>query len=290
MKAILDTDFIINCKRITTRQSNWLRFFVENSRFDFLITEYTLQEEIKDEDIRAEVQNLIDSKKINLITDRWLIEQLKKIFSEESSSINYFDNVLRQTCEAFGRDFYQRHYSGKLRCNCIEDFLNDLKNTDQSLGIDNNTGEIKCFMTLKMMNLLAEENENISVFCSDDRKARTALISFEQTDVSYACYTTATSFVCIHSCGINKNEVSEFIEKYAENRVNMGQGTFDVYDEKSDNDKEKVDCLCVLQGIWSDDFTCNKLGKFIKNQKFSFENECWSLISEKLSKSLTIAI
>lgn len=122
----MDTDFIINCKRICTDESNWLRFFVSHSNFKFYIHEYLLKNEIKDEDIRNEVRVLIDEKKINLVSDSSMLEELKKIYMDEEFAIRFFDSFLREVCPSFGRNYYFENFGGKLAFTSCTSFVSSL--------------------------------------------------------------------------------------------------------------------------------------------------------------------
>ena len=62
--------------------------------------------------------------------------------------------------------------------------------------------------------------------------------------------------------GLKKEDVMNYIQKYCEYRIEIGQSTFSVYGPNGE--KEKRPCLEVLKDIFDGKVSCNKKGDFIK--------------------------
>ncbi len=221
-----------------------------------------MKNEIKDEDIRNEVRVLIDEKKINLVSDSSMLEELKKIYMDEEFAIRFFDSFLREVCPSFGRNYYFENFGGKLAFTSCTSFVSSLHECEKNIGIDHNLGELNCAITLKMMEKIRASSETIMFMCSDDRKARNVLLSMNQDSVKYQCHTTGSSFVSIFHQGLKKEDVMNYIQKYCEYRDKKGQSTFSVY--RPNGEKEKRPCLEVLNDIFEGKVSCNKKGDFIK--------------------------
>lgn len=190
--ALLDTDFI--SKLYATKIDDSDRFIqriICIDTFHFVCHFQTIKE-INNYD--SSIANwMCESDSIHVYTDRDLLSFLIDDFGQ--MAYMYFLDILKKSCNTFSSRYYEEHYSALNEYQIdfwskwnIDDFLSILEECDEDVGQDNNLGEIKLYTTAQILEVLSIEE--LYIFCSDDRKARSVMSNQNNID----CVSALASF------------------------------------------------------------------------------------------------
>lgn len=235
----LDADIII---KTIAAGSDLLDKIVEV--FDKCFLHDYVYNEIKwPEETIIKLDNLIETGKIDLVTDEDLFDDLnnKKFFLE----------TLRQACEIFAIE-YNKIYSYLAEAKNKDAFLDLIKAADKK--VEANLGETK---TLQMIILFRDlKNEDINYFISDDRRARLGIIlRFAQTMRDYKIR------------GINLMSVFWFLKASGMTKIQAVQYVSNFKSDKSkiynyDNNMQKLDNKIIIEKLYNDELKLLKIGEF----------------------------
>lgn len=253
--ALLDTDFISKTYCIQGGSNNHLidrvmelpeyKFFCH----DQIVTELNRY----NADTPVWLQEKIGMQKIKSYTDEEILEELFLV--RGSLACATYTNMLKSACDAFSRDYFLEHYRVLTNIDYVtitnKDYLKELHRMDIEVGKKNNLGEIKSFVLLQFLSIMF--GEQIYVFCSDDKNARTGATYFEDVQ----CISLVSLFSRL------KEEVNwkfDDAEPYIESLIAFYQGhqqtTFRVMEASAVRRLQRLPCRQVLQEIFE--------GKFIE--------------------------
>ena len=261
--AILDTDFI--SKMYITRKdenSQLIKLIVQIEDFDFICHNQTLVELQRH---NSDAANWLQKEKsITVYSDLDLITLLENIYNK--SAFYLFANLLKTSCDVFSSNYYNTHYqeldkylSNPIDTLNVDGFVSKISSCDSNIGTGNNLGEIKLYTIAQVLETLG--NNQLYVFCSDDRKA---------------CYTLngQSNFECVRALGafylaknyllLSKDEAKSYYDSWMAFHIERNQDSFKMYLEKN-NQLQKVDGYNIFNMLYNNELKLLKNGHFCKN-------------------------
>jgi len=257
--AMLDADFISKLYCTHIDETNRMIFRV----LDIPDLNFVCHEQTKIELSRhnqSAFQWLETNPQITVYSDRDLIQLMINIFGE--SAYAYYSGMLRRSCNIFSSGFYVQYYSSLDAYltgswgNCdLNQFVSVISSCDGVVGTDNNLGEIKLYTMAQILDICG--TENLFLFCSDDKKARTILSN--QTNVD--CVGAIASFYLAKNyLHMSKEEAQEFFDSWMRfHRNTNGQQDFRVL-SVSGYQMEKINGQDIFDKIYNDEFELMKNG------------------------------
>lgn len=176
--ALLDTDFIIKSHISMNNDDEYLFSHLINlNQYDYCMHEKIFNELSGNLIIQKQIVKLIEAKKIKCYSDSEILKILEKIYGKISCLI--FIRFLKISCDKLETGFFNKYYNALENLNsgissC--DFLKVLYECESIIPVKTSMGEKKTFVLLQTLKLI-NENE-IYVFCSDDRRARLSALQF----------------------------------------------------------------------------------------------------------------
>ena len=117
-------------------------------------------------------QSKIESKSICMYDDEMILDELSGVYGEWA--ISAYAGMLKTACDAYKDGYFEEKFIlvSQMDCRSIsrEDFLKQLQDDCDTIGEGQNLGELKSYVLLQVLNL--KFGEQIYVFCSDDKNAR----------------------------------------------------------------------------------------------------------------------
>lgn len=176
--ALLDTDFISKTYSIQDNCGNHLiDCILKMPKYNFFCHAQIVVELNRNcNESPLWLQSNIASGKIKSYTDEAILESLTRIRGPYACTT--YTQMLKMACDAFSNNYFSEHY-GELEdidyeTVSNEEYLNRLQMLDIKVGQKNNLGEIKSFVLLQVLTFML--GEEIYVFCSDDKNARSGAI------------------------------------------------------------------------------------------------------------------
>lgn len=256
--ALLDTDFI--SKLYVTKIDDSDRFIqriISIDTFHFVCHFQTIKE-INNYD--SSIANWIgESDSIHVYTDRDLLSFLIDDFGQ--MAYMYFLDILKKSCNTFSSRYYEEHYSALNEYQIdfwskwnIDDFLSILEECDEDVGQDNNLGEIKLYTTAQILEVLSIEE--LYIFCSDDRKARSVMSNQNNID----CVSALASFYLAKKyLKMSKENAQVFFDSWMV--LYRKQKCFQIY-SKSGYQLERVLGQDIFDMLYEDKLDLQKDGFF----------------------------
>lgn len=254
--ALLDTDFISKMHLIKKDDENHLiDRILEMSGYQFYCHEQ-IKTELRRHNVSGVIEWLEDKISLNNIhcySDEDILNELLKIYGKSSSAM--YVQLLRNACDAFSAGYFTEKFCEIQKIDYVgaecSEFLEALKLDERTIGQGQNLGEIKTYVLLQVLSL--KYGERIYVFCSDDRNARSGVISFKDA----RCISVLTSFIRLQKeSGLQRIDVEPYIQSFLQFCYNSKQTQFRVYDNSERKRICKVDCKQVIDDIYD--------GKFIE--------------------------
>ena len=253
--ALLDTDFISKTYSVQDNCGNHLiDCILKMPKYKFFChAQIVIELNQNCDESPLWLQSNIASGKIKSYTDKAILESLTCIRGPYACAT--YTQMLRMACDAFSNNYFSEHYEAlediDYETVSNEDYLNRLQKLDLKVGKKNNLGEIKSFVLLQVLTFMF--GEEIYVFCSDDKNARSGTVSIEKV----RCISLLTAFSRL------KKEMKWTIfdaEPYIESLIifyeKSCQTTFKVIEASEVKRIKRVPCKQVLQEIFE--------GKFIE--------------------------
>lgn len=136
--------------------------------------------------------------------------------------------------------------------------MDTLQAADEEVGKHNSLGEIKSYVLLQLLSLVKEEQ--IYVFCSDDKAARNGAISFDNV----RCISALSAFLRLKKeISWTYEEAKPYIDSYIRFCEEHHQQIFKVMEASDLPRMQKVPCRQALEEIFDDRFIELKNG-FLK--------------------------
>lgn len=256
-KALLDADFVIKTVISTNSEENHLiDLLMAQKEFDFICHSKTLEEVSVHDQCGASkwLKDKINAGLIKEYSDADILKELSGVYG--SSAIGKYLDYLKSSCNAYKSGYYENHFNSADEMYSSEDtdaFLAEIEKCDLAIGRGQSLGEKKSLVLLQMLMDLFPGD--VYQFCSDDRGARSGVVSITE---GVKCVSVLTVFHHLHKLGITKSVVEEYYTSYSSFLGEAGQTAFRVMDIS--NSFIAVDFSKVLDDVYNDKFASNDLG------------------------------
>lgn len=248
--ALLDTDFISKMHLIRKDDENHLiDRVIEMPNYKFYCHEQ-IRTELKRHNIAGSKEWLdkqISINTVNCYSDDKILDELEKIY--KNSVYAMYVQLLETACEAYKKDYFKVHFkkiqSLDYKTISREQFLERLKEDEDDIGEGQNLGEIKTYVLLQVLSLIL--NEKIYVFCSDDKNARSGIVSIG----GVRCISVLSSFLRLQKeIDFQKPDAEPYITSYLNFCAKSNQTTFKVQEPSKHGRMLKVPCEQVIKDIY----------------------------------------
>ncbi len=256
--ALLDTDFISKMHMIQKDNDNHLiDRIMELPGYQFFC-HAQIRVELFRHNVSGAVEwleNKISLGRIKCYRDEDILDALESVYGEMRCGI--YADLLQKACQAYSEEYYESSFGelqkidyGKIS---KRGFLEKLNADCDVIGAGNNLGEIKTFVLLQMLALML--GEQIYVFCSDDRNARSGIVSIG----GVKCISVLSSFVRLKKeCNFGQEVAKDYINSWLAFCAAHKQTTFKVQESSEVSRMRKVPCERVMKEIYENKFeeTC----------------------------------
>ena len=252
--ALLDTDFISKMHIVRkNEQSPMMDRIMELPGYQFYC-HFQIKKELGRHNIAGSKEWMdrhICSGDIRCYTDEEIISELECYYG--LSAVAVYAQLLETACEAYQPDYFANHFSSLMDVDYTnitkEQFIEKLDTACDALGEGQNLGEIKSYVLLQTLSLIL--GEQIYVFCSDDRNARSGVISIGNVQ----CISVLSAFLRLQKeCDLQKEEATPYIEAWLEFCASRNQTIFKVQDASKERRFCKVPCRQVMDEIYEGKF------------------------------------
>lgn len=258
--ALLDTDFISKTHIIQKDADNHLiDRIMELPGYQFFCHSQ-IRTELSRHNITGTVKwldNKISTRQIKCYSDEDILDELEPVYG--AMTLGLYVNLLQKACQAYAEGYYENNFKELQKVDYGNstkgDFLKKLKVDCDIIGAGNNLGEIKTYVLLQM--LLMMLGEQLYVFCSDDRNARSGIVSIG----GVRCISVLSAFVRLKKeCDFGKEEAKNYIESWLAFCAEHKQTTFKVQENAKVLHMCKVPCRQVMQEIYEDKLEETRMG------------------------------
>ena len=158
-------------------------------------------------------------------------------------------SMLKAACTAYRDRYFEEMFTGlsDLDYSKIsrEGFLEKLEEESRVSGEGKNLGELKTYVLLQVLNV--KLGQQIYVFCSDDKNARSGIISLGKVK----CISVLSSFVRLQKeIGFTKEEAEPYFRSYIYRCLGKNQTTFKIRDTSAEGRMKKVPCEQVFEEMF----------------------------------------
>lgn len=249
--ALLDTDFISKAFRSCAEEEHLIDRVLSLPDYKFFCHQQIVTELDRHfSDTGKWLRRETEDGSVTCYTDEDLLDELKKVYGD--SCFLFYMGFLNRACAAYSKDYYSTHYKELSALDSArfdkKEFLVALEKGDQSVGKDNDLGEIKTAVLLQVLSNL--RGEQIYIFCSDDRNARNGITQFP--DIS--CLSILSIFWWLKKeCDLPKEKAQEYYNSYV-GTLAESQTSFAVVESGSMNRFKKIPVAKVFEEIYDDKF------------------------------------
>lgn len=223
--ALLDTDFISKLHSTQKDQENrMIDRILEMPDYEFICHKQIFEELQRYDGLAIQwLKDKLKEDKIIRYDDKEMINLLKNCVGKNAVTI--YLAYLKNACDLFETQFYDRFYGReekRLLCN-QEEFDKILLDCDAKISCDNNLGEIKTYTLQQILKYVREDN--VYLFCSDDKKARTGL-----SNDGLSCISALASFYLLkENLRMPKEEAKKYFDSWMHLHKQSGQTSFKVH-------------------------------------------------------------
>lgn len=258
--ALLDTDFISKTHIIQKDAENHLidrimelpgyQFFCHN-QIRIELSRHNVS------GVMEWLENKISIGQIKCYSDEDILDELESVYGAMIPLL--YVNLLQKSCQAYGARYFENHFEElqKIDYNNISkgDFLVKLKMDCDNVGIGMNLGEIKTCVLLQALSLML--GEQIYVFCSDDRNARSGMVSIG----GVRCISVLSAFMRLKKeCNFGRDEAKNYIQSWLDFCTAHKQTTFKVQENSEALRMCRVSCGQVMREIYEEKFVEMRTG------------------------------
>lgn len=250
--ALLDTDFISKTHIIQKDSENHLiDRIMELPCYQFFCHDQ-IRIELSRHNVSGSIEWLEDKISAGLIkcySDEDILNELESVYGMSAPLL--YTNFLQTACEAYQIGYFEHNfkvlqemdYKNVLKC----DFLKKLRLACDKIGVSQNLGEIKTYVLLQMLSMML--GEQIYVFCSDDRNARSGIISIG----GVRCISALSVFMRLKKeCNFGLKEAKDYINSWLDFCTKHKQTTFKIQENSATMRLRKVPCEQVMREIYED--------------------------------------
>lgn len=249
--ALLDADFII--KAVVAKkdeQNNLLDWLAVNSGYQFVCHEMAYQEIAKHDGCGAVLwlDKAISNNKVKPYTDKDIVTSLCDFMG--NTGVQIYKDYLKISSDSMSATFYEQYYSFLDEFDIeggAESFLKALHQCDEQVGSAESLGERKAMILLQW--LLYFHPDEVYLFLSDDRKARTGLYAV----TSVPSKSIMTVFWDMRRCGVDKAEAYTYFYPYERymTQSSVTSGNIRVIDALTNN-QISIPCKQIFDEIFED--------------------------------------
>lgn len=248
--ALLDTDFISKMHLIRKDDANHLiDRIMEMPNYKFYCHEQ-IKAELKRHNIAGSkewLDNQIVTQGVDCYSDNKILDELEKVYGN-AAYVMYLQ-LLHTACDAYKNDYFKNHFKRvrgmDYRSISREDFLERLKEDEDTIGEGQNLGEIKTYVLLQVLSLVLDEK--IYIFCSDDKNARSGIVSIG----GVKCISVLSSFLRLKKeIDFREADAEPYIQSYLKFCAERGQTTFKVQEASRERRMIKIPCKQVINEIY----------------------------------------
>lgn len=195
------------------------------------------------------LEEKISRGRIRCYSDEDIIEELEAIYGALAPTM--YVELLKTACEAYRTDYFHENFKDFLKSDnqnfSKNDFLDKLNKAYDKIGMGQNLGEISTYILLQMLSLLY--GEQIYVFCSDDRNARSGIVSIGKA----RCISVLSSFLRLkRERNFQREDANEYIQSWLGFCKERNQETFRIQENSKEKRICKVSCEQVMREIYEE--------------------------------------
>lgn len=252
--ALLDTDFISKMHIIQKDSNNHLiDRIMELPGYKFYCHSQ-IKTELSRHNISGSVEwleNKISIGQIKCYNDEEILYELENVYGPMTYGI--YINLLQNACEAYSAGYFEDNFCELQKIDYSKitkiQFLEKLGMDCDNISTGNNLGEIKSYVLLQVLSILA--GEQIYVFCSDDQNARKGIVSIGNAK----CISVLSSFVRLKKeCDFGQEEAKEYIKSWLDFCTTHNQKVFRVIENSEVLRMCRIPCEQVMREIYEDKF------------------------------------
>lgn len=257
--ALLDTDFVSKTHIIQKDATHCLAdFVIALPNYSFCCHQKTV-DELSLHGIAGSPQWLQDQITAGIVrcyTDRDILHELRPYYGDSSQSV--YLQYLKNSCDAFDANYFTTYFGPLTTLSPSTDdatFLQTLDACEQAIGHGRSLGEKKSLVLLQLLQFL--QPNNVYVFCSDDKGARTGVVSIGGVH----CISILSLFYQLKEQGYPKLETEPYFNSYEAflTRTNP-QPTFKVWADSKTPCLCRIPCRQVYDEIYANRFTLLRTG------------------------------
>jgi len=249
--ALLDTDFISKVHLIRKDEQNKLIDKIMTMSNYIFYCHKQIGIELARHNIAGSpewFEEKVAKQVINLYDDEMILEELSEMYGE--LEIASYVEMLQTACDAYSEGYFEENFVGisQLDYTCIsrEKFLKQLESDCNAIGEGQNLGELKSYVLLQALNM--KFGEQIYVFCSDDKNARSGIVSIGGA----RCISVLSSFIRLQKeIGFTREDAEPYIKSYMNGCLGKNQKTFKVQDTSKEKKMCRVPCEQVFDEMFS---------------------------------------
>ena len=190
----------------------------------------------------------VTEKSISLYDDAMLMDELSEIYGE--LAIASYIGMLQTACDAYSEGYFEEKFVGVSKLDYLsvskEEFLKQLEADCNAIGEGKNLGELKTYVLLQVLNM--KFGEQIYVFCSDDKNARSGVVSIGGA----RCISVLSSFIRLQKeIDFTRADAEPYIRSYMDSCLGKNQTTFKVQDISKEKRMCKVPCEQVFEEMFT---------------------------------------
>lgn len=258
--ALLDTDFISKTHIIQKDVKNHLiDRIMELPRYQFYCHSQ-IQTELNRHNVSGSMEWLeekISAGRIICYNDEDILNNLETIYGAAAALM--YANLLQTACQAYKTGYFEDNFKELQQLDykniSKKDFLKKLNEDSDKISVSKNLGEIKTYVLLQM--LLVMFGEQIYMFCSDDRNARSGIVSIGRAK----CISVLSAFLRLKKeCDFQLEDAKEYIQSWLDFCSKCGQTTFKLQENSKERRFCKVPCEQVMREIYEDKLEETRIG------------------------------
>ncbi|MCM1221861.1 MAG: hypothetical protein NC548_46060 [Lachnospiraceae bacterium] len=252
--ALLDTDFISKTHIIQKDKDNHLIDRIMELPQYYFYCHSQIRAELARHNVSGSkewLEKKILEGKIICYSDEKILNELGVIYGSHAPLA--YVNLLRTACQAYRDGYFEEKFEQLQQLDyrniSHNDFIEELDKDCANIGTGQNLGEIKTYVLLRVIFLLF--GEQIYVFCSDDRNARSAMISIG----GVRCISVLSSFLRLKKeCDFQQEDARDYIQSWLGFCTKSNQITFKVQENSNEKRLIKIPCERVMREIYAGKF------------------------------------
>ncbi len=249
--ALLDTDFISKTHLIRKDNQNKMIDRVMEMKGYYFFCHEQIRKELKrhNHDNSPEwLETKILDGTIRCISDEQILNELHSIYSSSAEAMYVY--MLRNGFEAYKKGYFEENFKHLqvLGYQSIskEVFFRELEADCKEIGEGKNLGELKSYVLLQMLKI--KFGEQVYVFCSDDKNARSGIVSLG----GVRCISILSAFMRLDVEGIlHRKDAEPYIQTYLDECHKHKQTTFKVYNASRQIQMIKIPCEQVIEDMYA---------------------------------------